>query len=40
MREFILAMGLHTEEELGSAGFDRYWTDSLRVVPDKMLHGD
>lgn len=24
MREFVLAMGLHTEAELGSAGFSRY----------------
>ena len=34
MRQFVLAMGLHTEEELGSAGFDEYWAESMREVPD------
>lgn len=36
MRQFILAMRLHTEEEIQSAGFVTYWTESLRQVPDRM----
>ena len=40
MRQFILAMGLHTVEELESDGFARYWDDSLRAVPDRGLFSD
>ena len=40
MRQFILAFGLHTEEEITSLGFADYWTNSLRVVPDRGLLGD
>ena len=40
MRQFILAFGLHTEEEMASPGFAAYWTDNLRVVPDRGLLGD
>ncbi|GKE84081.1 hypothetical protein Tco_1557823 [Tanacetum coccineum] len=34
-RQFILAMGLHTEEEMQMAGFDVYWAESARQIPDK-----
>ena len=37
MREFVLAMGLHTEDEIQSPGFARYWAESFRVVPDRLL---
>ncbi|GKE56539.1 hypothetical protein Tco_1495724 [Tanacetum coccineum] len=34
-RQFILALGLHTEEEMAEAGFGAYWQGSERVIPDK-----
>ncbi|GJR45425.1 hypothetical protein Tco_1313528 [Tanacetum coccineum] len=34
-REFILALGLHTAEEMQTAGFDLYWSESARHIPDK-----
>ncbi|GJX75053.1 integrase, catalytic region, zinc finger, CCHC-type containing protein [Tanacetum coccineum] len=33
-REFILALGPHTNEEMQTAGFGAYWADSARQVPD------
>ncbi|GJV76863.1 hypothetical protein Tco_1508447 [Tanacetum coccineum] len=35
LRQFILALGLHTEEEMAEAGFGAYWSGSERVIPDK-----
>ncbi|GKB64380.1 hypothetical protein Tco_0920566 [Tanacetum coccineum] len=34
-RVFILGMGLHTVEEIESVGFDAYWAESARQIPDK-----
>ncbi|GKB09389.1 hypothetical protein Tco_0837701 [Tanacetum coccineum] len=34
-RQFILELGLHTEQEMERAGFDAYWDGSDRVIPDK-----
>ncbi|GKB53485.1 hypothetical protein Tco_0904238 [Tanacetum coccineum] len=34
-RQFILALGLHYEEEMAEAGFGAYWYGSERVIPDK-----
>ncbi|GKC69134.1 hypothetical protein Tco_1115017 [Tanacetum coccineum] len=34
-REFILGMGLHTAEEMESAGFSTYWAESARQILDK-----
>ncbi|GJT70772.1 hypothetical protein Tco_1030058 [Tanacetum coccineum] len=34
-RQFILALGLHTEEEIVEAGFGAYWQGSERVILDK-----
>ncbi|GJW60298.1 hypothetical protein Tco_0109633 [Tanacetum coccineum] len=34
-REFILALGLHTAEEMQTAGFGLYWTESARWIPNK-----
>ncbi|GKE07237.1 hypothetical protein Tco_1399255, partial [Tanacetum coccineum] len=34
-REFILGMGLHTTEEMESAGFGEYWAESARQIPNK-----
>ncbi|GJU70387.1 hypothetical protein Tco_1256646 [Tanacetum coccineum] len=34
-RQFILALGLHTEEEMPEAGFEAYSQGSERVIPDK-----
>nr|GEW92576.1 hypothetical protein [Tanacetum cinerariifolium] len=34
-RQFILAPGLHTTEEMAEDGFDAYWFGSERVIPDK-----
>ncbi|GJY92808.1 hypothetical protein Tco_0508590 [Tanacetum coccineum] len=34
-REFIMGMGLHTTEEIKSAGFGAYWAGSARQIPDK-----
>ncbi|GJT37778.1 hypothetical protein Tco_0937643 [Tanacetum coccineum] len=33
--EFILALGLHTGEEMESLGFARYWSESERMIPEK-----
>ncbi|GJZ25631.1 hypothetical protein Tco_0569884 [Tanacetum coccineum] len=34
-RQFILALGLHTTEEIAEDGFGAYWLGSERVIPDK-----
>ncbi|GKD20688.1 hypothetical protein Tco_1222391 [Tanacetum coccineum] len=34
-RQFILALGLHTTEEIGEGGFEAYWLGSERVILDK-----
>ncbi|GJV84679.1 hypothetical protein Tco_1524577 [Tanacetum coccineum] len=34
-REFILALGLYTAEEMQTVGFGAYWADSARQIPDK-----
>ncbi|GKC24996.1 hypothetical protein Tco_1027146 [Tanacetum coccineum] len=34
-RQFILALGLHTEEEMVEVGFGAYLQGSERVIPDK-----
>ncbi|GKD75144.1 hypothetical protein Tco_1333426, partial [Tanacetum coccineum] len=34
-RQFILALGLHTEQEMAKAGFGAYWDSSDRLIPDK-----
>ncbi|GJV55493.1 hypothetical protein Tco_1456498 [Tanacetum coccineum] len=34
-RQFILALGLHTEQEMGEAGFGAYWDGSDKLIPDK-----
>ncbi|GKE19559.1 hypothetical protein Tco_1427136, partial [Tanacetum coccineum] len=34
-RQFILALGLHTEQEMTEAGFGAYWAGSDRLIPDK-----
>ncbi|GJZ60548.1 hypothetical protein Tco_0616364 [Tanacetum coccineum] len=34
-RHFILALRLHTEEEMQTAGFSVYWAGSARQIPDK-----
>ncbi|GKA03267.1 hypothetical protein Tco_0676048 [Tanacetum coccineum] len=34
-REFILALGLHTAEEMHTAGFGLYWTESARRILNK-----
>ncbi|GKC33542.1 hypothetical protein Tco_1045926 [Tanacetum coccineum] len=34
-RRFILALGLHTEQEMAEAGFGAYWDGSDRLIPDK-----
>ncbi|GJZ27349.1 hypothetical protein Tco_0571602 [Tanacetum coccineum] len=34
-RQFILALGLHTTEEMKTVGFGAYWADSARQIPDK-----
>ncbi|GKB95674.1 hypothetical protein Tco_0981811 [Tanacetum coccineum] len=34
-RQFILALGLDTEEEMAEAGFGAYWQGSERMIPDK-----
>ncbi|GJR27870.1 hypothetical protein Tco_1104102 [Tanacetum coccineum] len=30
-----LGLGLHTEEEMESPGFARYWSESERMIPGK-----
>ncbi|GJY53267.1 hypothetical protein Tco_0444931 [Tanacetum coccineum] len=34
-RQFILALGLHTEEEMGTLGFARYLSENKRMIPGK-----
>nr|GEW40074.1 hypothetical protein [Tanacetum cinerariifolium] len=34
-RQFILALGFHTAEEMAEDGFGIYWSGSERVIPDK-----
>ncbi|GJV74348.1 hypothetical protein Tco_1494343 [Tanacetum coccineum] len=34
-RQFILALGLHTSDEMANDGFEAYWLGSERVIPDK-----
>ncbi|GJV56152.1 hypothetical protein Tco_1457157 [Tanacetum coccineum] len=34
-REFILALGLHTAEEMKTVGFGLYWAESARQISDK-----
>ncbi|GKC73695.1 hypothetical protein Tco_1119578 [Tanacetum coccineum] len=34
-RQFILALGLYTREEMESPGFARYWSESKRMIPRK-----
>ncbi|GJV34677.1 hypothetical protein Tco_1395077 [Tanacetum coccineum] len=34
-RQFILALGLHTDEEMAEDGFEAYWLGSVRVIPGK-----
>ncbi|GJU13356.1 hypothetical protein Tco_1135752 [Tanacetum coccineum] len=34
-RQFILALGLHTSDEMVKDGFEAYWLGSERVIPDK-----
>ncbi|GJX50273.1 hypothetical protein Tco_0277118 [Tanacetum coccineum] len=34
-RQFILALGLHSEEEMAEVDFGAYWQGSERVIPDK-----
>ncbi|GJR14237.1 hypothetical protein Tco_0796889 [Tanacetum coccineum] len=34
-REFILALGLYTAEEMQTVRFGAYWADSARQIPDK-----
>ncbi|GKC51133.1 hypothetical protein Tco_1073878 [Tanacetum coccineum] len=34
-RQFIIALGLHTTEEMAEEGFRAYWLGSERVIPDK-----
>ncbi|GKE30129.1 hypothetical protein Tco_1445513 [Tanacetum coccineum] len=36
-REFILALGLHSVEEMQTAGFGLYWAESARRIPDKGI---
>ncbi|GJY40750.1 hypothetical protein Tco_0428020 [Tanacetum coccineum] len=38
-RQFILALGLDTEQEMATAGFGAYWAGSERVIPDKGILG-
>nr|GEW99009.1 hypothetical protein [Tanacetum cinerariifolium] len=34
-RQFILELGLHTDEEMAEAGFGAYWLGRERVIPKK-----
>ncbi|GKE50954.1 hypothetical protein Tco_1486110, partial [Tanacetum coccineum] len=34
-RQFILALGLHSEEEMAEARFGAYWLGSEKVIPNK-----
>nr|GFD54815.1 hypothetical protein [Tanacetum cinerariifolium] len=33
--KLIIALGLHTAEEMAEDGFEAYWQGSERVIPDK-----
>ncbi|GJT73532.1 hypothetical protein Tco_1032818 [Tanacetum coccineum] len=33
--QFILALGLHTEDEMESLSFARYWSENERMIPEK-----
>nr|GFB88977.1 hypothetical protein [Tanacetum cinerariifolium] len=35
LRLFILALGLHNDEEMAGDGFEAYWLGSARVILDK-----
>ncbi|GJW49888.1 hypothetical protein Tco_0091239 [Tanacetum coccineum] len=35
MSQFILALGLHTAEEMETTGFGLYWAESVRQISDK-----
>ncbi|GKF49200.1 hypothetical protein Tco_0142451, partial [Tanacetum coccineum] len=35
LRQFILALGLHTGEAMESPNFARYWSESERMIPGK-----
>ncbi|GKA33781.1 hypothetical protein Tco_0720210 [Tanacetum coccineum] len=39
-RQFILAMGLHTTEEMAEDGCRAYWLGIERLIPDKGDHSD
>ncbi|GJY43050.1 putative reverse transcriptase domain-containing protein, partial [Tanacetum coccineum] len=39
-RQFILALGLNTAEEMAEDGFGTYWLGSERVIPDKGALSD
>ncbi|GKD78492.1 hypothetical protein Tco_1341113 [Tanacetum coccineum] len=39
-RQFILALGLHKEQEMAEAGFGAYWAGSNRLILDKRDLGD
>ncbi|GKE89661.1 hypothetical protein Tco_1567136, partial [Tanacetum coccineum] len=34
-RQFILALGLHTDEEMQTVRYGAYWAESARQIPDK-----
>ncbi|GJR11469.1 hypothetical protein Tco_0794121, partial [Tanacetum coccineum] len=34
-RQFILALGLHSEEDMAKPGFGAYWSGKERVIPNK-----
>nr|GEW79524.1 hypothetical protein [Tanacetum cinerariifolium] len=34
-RQFILALGLYTDEEMQTVGFGPYWAENARQIPDK-----
>ncbi|GKG42567.1 hypothetical protein Tco_0476865, partial [Tanacetum coccineum] len=34
-KEFILALGLHSTEEMQTSSFGLYWDESARQIPDK-----
>ncbi|GJR83076.1 hypothetical protein Tco_0153861 [Tanacetum coccineum] len=38
-RQFILALGLHTELEMAEAGFGAYWAGSDRLIPTRGILG-
>ncbi|GKB71860.1 hypothetical protein Tco_0933272 [Tanacetum coccineum] len=34
-RQFMLALGLHTDEEMQTVRYGAYWAESARQIPDK-----